>query len=321
SRLQASGRHHVTTVCRSNYEAIHHNGFKIRSTIFGDHTFHPDCVVRSVEDAAQQDRAYDYVFLCTKAFPSLVNSADVVAPLVSERTGIVAAQNGIGIEDGLLRSFPNNPVFAAALFLMSVQASPGEIVNSGFLRFIIGANPPAQDMPAGESRTAASERFRRDQLVAQALVMDLRLSNVPIDLTDNIQGYRWLKVAWNIAFNPVAVVGGGRETGEILADPYGRQLVLDLLREVWKIGETVTGRPLPPMQEFESPEAVIERTAKRVAYKPSMVQDYLNGRPMELETIVKNPLDLARRFGVPAPHLETIYALIRVVATSGKPED
>ncbi|KAJ1906389.1 hypothetical protein IWQ60_012096, partial [Tieghemiomyces parasiticus] len=148
------------------------------------------CVVRGVEDATQQDRAYDYVFLCTKAFPSLVNSANVVAPLVSERTGIVAAQNGIGIEDGLLRF-------------------PGEIVNSGFIRFIIGANPPAQDMPVGEARTAASERFRRDQLVAQALVMDLRLSKVPIDLTDNIQGYRWLKAAWNVAFNPVAVVGGG----------------------------------------------------------------------------------------------------------------
>ncbi|KAJ1916780.1 hypothetical protein IWQ60_007995 [Tieghemiomyces parasiticus] len=219
-----------------------------------------NCVVRGVEDATQQDRAYDYVFLCTKAFPSLVNSANVVAPLVSERTGIVAAQNGIGIEDGLLRLFPNNPV------------SPGEIVNSGFIRFIIGANPPAQDMPVGEARTAASERFRRDQLVAQALVMDLRLSKVPIDLTDNIQGYRWLKAAWNVAFNPVAV-------------------------------------------EFESPEVVIERTSKRVAYKPSMVQDYFDGLPMELETIVKTPLDLAHRFSVPALHSESVYEILRLKAS------
>ncbi|KAJ1903945.1 hypothetical protein IWQ60_012513 [Tieghemiomyces parasiticus] len=315
SRLQASGRHHVTTVCRSNYEVVRQKGFKIRSTIFGDHTFHPDYVAPSVEDAAQQSRSYDFVILCTKAFPSRINSADVVAPLVSEHTSIVTMQNGVNTEDNLIEAFPGNPVFPAVIYLMSEQISPGEVVNGGYIHFIIGANPPTQGMAEGPAKTRAIERFARDQDIAKEFAADLVGGNIPTDLTDNIQGYRWLKLVWNASFNPVAVVCGDRDTGMLLADPHSRELIVNVAREIWRIGETVTGRPLPTFPGSHSPEMIVESTKKLAPYKPSMLQDHLNSRPMEHEVILRNPLDAARRVGVPAPHLESVYAILRLKAS------
>ncbi|KAJ1920259.1 hypothetical protein IWQ60_007041 [Tieghemiomyces parasiticus] len=317
SRLQASGRHHVTTVCRSSFGKVRQNGFLIRSTLFGDGAFRPDYVARDITDAAQQEEAYDYVFLCTKAFPSEVNSADLLGPLVSARTRIVTVQNGIGAETKLIRAFPGNPVFPAVIYCMSEQTSPGEIVQTGFVKFILGARPPvAQDPVASVEEDPG--RFEREQRVAEALAADFQGGGIPTVLTDNIQGHRWLKLVWNASFNPVSVVGGGRNTGEMLADPFSKQLILDLQREIWAIGEKTTGQSLPSIPEFESPEAIVENTAKRVPYKPSMLQDHLNGRPMEHEVILKNPLEVARRYQVPTPRLESVYALMRLITLGDK---
>ena len=49
------------------------------------------------------------------------------------------------------------------------------------------------------------------------------------------------------------------------------------------------------------------------AYKTSMALDYENERAMEIEAILGNVVRAARRLGVPAPTLEAVYALAKMV--------
>jgi len=57
------------------------------------------------------------------------------------------------------------------------------------------------------------------------------------------------------------------------------------------------------------------RGAARVGdHKTSMLQDLESGRPLEIDAITGSVVELAGRLGVPVPHLETIYASVKVLS-------
>jgi 2-dehydropantoate 2-reductase len=56
----------------------------------------------------------------------------------------------------------------------------------------------------------------------------------------------------------------------------------------------------------------IDGTRQMPAYKTSMLLDYEAGRPMETEAILGNAVRAGRRAGVSVPHLEAIYALMKL---------
>jgi 2-dehydropantoate 2-reductase len=47
-----------------------------------------------------------------------------------------------------------------------------------------------------------------------------------------------------------------------------------------------------------------------IQHKPSMLQDYERGRPMEIDAQIMAPLALARERGVPTPTLDLAAALV-----------
>jgi len=60
--------------------------------------------------------------------------------------------------------------------------------------------------------------------------------------------------------------------------------------------------------------AAIAETNRRLAHRPSILQDLTSGRPMEIEALYGLPLELARLAGVPTPMLDVLVALIKVKA-------
>ena len=56
----------------------------------------------------------------------------------------------------------------------------------------------------------------------------------------------------------------------------------------------------------------IEHTYAMPPYKTSMLLDYESGQPMETEAILGNALRAAQRLGIDAPHLESVYALMKL---------
>ena len=66
----------------------------------------------------------------------------------------------------------------------------------------------------------------------------------------------------------------------------------------------------------ESAEDRMAVTARLGAFKSSMLQDVEARRPIELEALLGAPLEIAARVGVPAPTVERIYAMTRLLAQS-----
>ncbi|HEV7476646.1 MAG TPA: ketopantoate reductase C-terminal domain-containing protein, partial [Burkholderiales bacterium] len=52
------------------------------------------------------------------------------------------------------------------------------------------------------------------------------------------------------------------------------------------------------------------QSSGQIAHKPSMMQDYERGRPMEIDAQIMMPLDFARAAGVAAPTLEALAPLL-----------
>ncbi|KAJ2719875.1 hypothetical protein GGI07_004951 [Coemansia sp. Benny D115] len=294
-RLQNSGQAEVTAVCRSNYDIVSSKGFSIVSEQYGTHQYRPHRVIRQIGDAEEE---YDFVIVCTKALPNLGDTSDLIEPVVrSPKTAIILIQNGIGIEDPYLQRYPDNPVVSGVAYIDASQPSAGQISHGVISTLMLGNSQAARQADLGR----LSELWNSQGIPCQIV-------------GPNIQAVRWYKLVWNASFNTVSVVSGGYDTRRMLNDPLCRQLIRSIMEEVYRLGETVLGHPLPVHGGIDGPEAYIRYTEDRPSTVwPSMLMDFKAHRPMEHAVILGRPIEIARELGVSVPHMETVHALLTMV--------
>ena len=300
--LQQSGCS-VTAVCRSNYSAVKDNGFTIDSDKFGMNLkVRPDHVVQSPSEAATQGLGpFDYVIVSTKALPGQgVSTPNIIKSAVVEgRTTVVLIQNGIGIEDEYATAFPKNDLVSCVVYLPTTQVSPGHIRMGAIELLHIGTFPSNQD-PSSRA-TQSTERLRT--------ILANGGSNVHSH--PDIQAQRWSKLLINASWNPICALSLSRDVAFLASGPLAEQLVQDVMDEVILIarakgyGDVVTSDLAK-----EQLQRALERKGSP-GIEPSMLVDVLNGRRMEVEAILGEPVRIARGLGVRVPRLETLYALLK----------
>jgi 2-dehydropantoate 2-reductase len=110
--------------------------------------------------------------------------------------------------------------------------------------------------------------------------------------------------------NPSAVLSNGTTNNAMAMDPELYIHLKGVMDEVLSTAPKVLGTPLP--KEFATSEAILKSTRKNTSgSKPSMLLDWENGKQMELEVILGNPIRIAREKGLEMPRLQTLYALLR----------
>ena len=276
----------VSVVCRSDYEIVKREGYAIRSPVFGDHRFQPHRVYLDVSECTD---APDYVLLTVKVLPS-VDRVALLRPVVGPHTVIVLIENGVAIEDEIATAFPNNELLSSLAFVGVGRAGPGQINHQTLGSLTMGS------YPSGISEAA------------QKLAGAFEAAGVPCKLTDTVTRARWQKAVWNTPFNPISILGGGLNTAAMLRTDDDRAFVRKAMHEVCAIA-AADGYPQSP----KLVEALIASTLMMPAYKTSMALDYENKRAMEIEAILGNVVQIARRLDVSAPTLEALYALARMV--------
>lgn len=272
----------VSVVARSDYDHVRRRGIHIQSEL-GDYDFRPAQVLRSAAELAEKP---DYVLLCIK----VVEGADRVALLkdaVGPDTSIVLICNGIDIEGEIAQAFPNNELISGLAFICVTRTAPGKIWHQAYGRLALG------NYPKGLSAKT------------RALCGLYERAGIRCVASEDIITGRWQKCVWNAPFNPLSVLSGGLATSDILAtqEPFVRAI----MEEICTIARA-SGHPLPD----DIVEANIASTYKMPPYKTSMLLDFEAGRPMETEAILGNAVRSGRTLGVAIPHLESIYALMKL---------
>ncbi|KAH6617063.1 ketopantoate reductase PanE/ApbA-domain-containing protein [Chaetomium tenue] len=168
-----------------------------------------------------------------------------------------------------------------------------------------GNNPPNPTSAALQQAGAHRAALLSDWWTRLGQIRDVDLA---ADETA-LQTIRWHKLCINAAFNPSAVLAGGRGNADMARDGELRAHLAGVMREIWAAAPLVLGRGFPA--SLAGPERILRSTERNVGSKPSMLLDWEAGRPMEIEVILGNPVRIARARGVEMPRLQTVYALLR----------
>ena len=99
-------------------------------------------------------------------------------------------------------------------------------------------------------------------------------------------------------------------TKEMIEDENILQLAVELMKEVQMLASAdniiITDDDINSM---------IEKTKVMVPYKTSMLLDFEEHRPMEVEAILGEPLKFAKNAGIKVPHMEVLYAELKFFDT------
>lgn len=304
-------------MCRSNYAAIAKSGVTLQTHSFGDYVFKPYAVYPSIQAAASSNDApkngWDYVVVTTKALPDVTDDSKDIVPLIKRapegKTCILLIQNGVGIEEAHRQRFAQNPIVSAVTVISAEQIRHGVVRQNRWTRISMG---PYSDGLGGKS-SAAKELNRLGAKSVEELCHMFTKYGKLRDAENydevGLQQVRWHKICINGAMNPSAVLSGGLGNAQMVTDTELRQHLKAVMEEVFAAAPAILGRPFP--SKLATPEQILRSTERNTGGKPSMLLDWEEGRPMELEVILGNPLRIARRHGVEMRRLQSLYALLK----------
>ena len=303
ARLALAGED-VTFIARgANLQAINAQGFRL---IEEDGTEHVARNVRAVQKAADAG-PQDFVLLALKAHQVGALAADVPA-MFGPDTAVVTLQNGIpwwyfhklgGEFDGRpVKSVDPDGAIAAAIpnerIIGSVVYPASELVAPGVVKVIEGNR-----FSLGEPDNGKSERVQR---ISDALTRAGFKAPVSSDLRSEI----WLKLWGNLTFNPISALAHSTLV-DICQFPLSRDLAVNMMREAEAVA---TRLGITFRVSLEKRIAGAEKVGK---HKTSMLQDVEAGRDPEIDALVGAVIELGRATGTPTPHIETVYALVKLL--------
>lgn len=296
----------ITAVIRSDYDVVQKDGYTIDSVDYkeklGIISYKPKHVVKSLSELPENP--FDYIIVATKVIPKQSNNIwDEVEQyqknLINENTCIVLLQNGINIE-----KYWKYPNLISGVSYISSTNDKGTITQYGTdnVRFGFFDKSDKQD--------------KLDQFIQ---LYSNEFNKAEIDT--NVKLSRWKKLLYNSSYNTICCLVdldiGRLYQQEDFAIP---NLITPLMKEIQLVGNLDLlengSDTLITDENINTMETLTKKFDRPTNYQPSMLVDYRNDRPIELEIIVGNVIriyeglhgDLAK-----IPNLNFLYSLLKLV--------
>jgi 2-dehydropantoate 2-reductase len=209
-----------------------------------------------------------------------------IKPYVKRDAVILTLQNGVDNEEVLIEHFGIEKVLAGSAYLTSEIKNAGHILQQGKHSIVLGSLTE-------ESKGVAAK-------VKEIFVR----SNIHTSLSDNIINAKWEKLLWNVTFNPLSAVSEAT-VKSILENHHLKTIAEQVLNEALEISKKV-GIVLP--------DNIVERIFMKASYardhQTSMLQDKLNGKPMEIESLCGFFVRKGKELQVNVSILQTLYSLL-----------
>ncbi len=236
--------------------------------------------VRVLVDAMTTPEALadaDLVGIFVKAHQTL-RAMEQIAPRLSSRSWVLSLQNGVGMENEILRFVPKER------FLRGVTAQGATLLGPGRVRWA-GVGPTRLGRWEGPLTPEIEE-----------IIALLRTAQIEPEYTEEIERLLWEKLIINCAINPLTALFD-QPNGSIVHDPQLREIAGAVAREALQVARA-HGVTLSEAEAIERVETVACKTAQNIS---SMLQDVRRGRPTEIEYINGAVVREGRRLHIPTP--------------------
>jgi 2-dehydropantoate 2-reductase len=303
-RLALAGED-VTFIARgANLEALRNRGIRL---VTADGVEHTVSQVKATDDYAAAG-PQDMVILAMKAHqveavapevPKLFGPGTVVVPMQNgipywyfhEYPGELAGTRVTSVDPkGLIgEHVPCERVIGCVVYPAAELVAPGVVKHVEGNRF-----------PVGEPNGKSTERVVR---VSECFIRGGLQAPVLADIRAEI----WLKLWGNLTFNPISALS--------------RATLADICR--YAPSRAVAAAMMTEAQTVANKLGVTFRVSidKRIAgaervghHKTSMLQDVESARTLEIDALLGSVVELARLTDTPTPHIDTVYALTKLLA-------
>lgn len=274
----------------------------------GGLTLRKDGAERVARPAVTDDPAaagpQDYVLLTMKAH-GVRAAAAAMQPLLGADTAVVTAMNGVPwwyfhahpgpLAGRRLRSVdpdgrlwdlvPPQRVIGCVVYPAAEVVEPGVVEHRYGNRFMLGE-------PDGSHSPRAAR-------LSEALIKAGFKAPVRPRIRDDI----WVKLWGNLSFNPVSALTQAT-LATIAGDPGTRAVVRRMMVEAEQVGEALGVRFGVDV------DTRIGWAADVGEHRTSMLQDLLQGRPMEIDALVGAVAEMGDLVGIDTPFIDAVLALV-----------
>ncbi|MFZ5825707.1 MAG: ketopantoate reductase family protein [Bacillota bacterium] len=231
----------------------------------------------------------DVVLFCVKAY-DIETAARQMLPLVGPGTMVLPLLNGVDTVERLA------PILGAEKVVGGLCRISVEVSSPGTVRI----NSPFKEITFGEMDGSPSAR-------TAAFAAALERAEIPHRLSGKMELELWKKFVFITAFS--GITGATRSPiGPIRDCPETFDLYRQVAAEIVAVGRAA-GVELDP----DMPAALVEQArAFAPGLKASLLVDLERGRRTEVETLQGAVVRLGRKYGIPTPVTEVLYALIKM---------
>jgi 2-dehydropantoate 2-reductase len=304
TRLALAGED-VTFIARgANLEALRTRGLRL---VQADGTEELVPRVKATDSYAEAG-VQDIVVLAMKAHQVEAVTGDV-PKLFGPQTIVIPMQNGIPYwyfygHSGAFAGMRVNSVdprgeiydkIPCDRVIGCVVYPAAELVSPGVIRHVEGNR-----FPLGEPDGTTSKRVTQ---VARCFVQ----ADLQAPILSDIRSEIWLKLWGNLSFNPISALSRATLAG-ICQYPPSRAIAAAMMSEAQSVASQLG------INFRVSLDKRIAGAEKVGHHKTSMLQDVEAARTLEVDALLGSVVELARRTNTPTPHIDTVYALTKLLA-------
>ncbi|MDT8860712.1 ketopantoate reductase family protein [Alkalihalobacillus sp. MEB130] len=248
-----------------------------------------DIIQIAAKFAEDMEGKADLIILFTKTFhtPKAIES---ILHLVHENTMIITIQNGLN-NARLIQSF-----FNENQIIVGVTNVPSDLIGPGYVKSV----------GSGETRL-----MMLNQTVPKELKKIVKMFNeagFQCSTHTDIYPYIWEKVAFNCSLNCLATITA-LEVGFLGELKEGRNLAFKVVEEILDIAIKKGIK----VNRVRVRSLVSEAFVKYASHKPSMLQDVLNRKQTEVDSLNGAVIKEAKQLNMKVPVTETFYELIKII--------
>jgi 2-dehydropantoate 2-reductase len=260
---------------------------------------------------------FDYVLLATQP-PQVEEAARMAAPLLADGGAMVCLQNGL-CEERVAKIVGEHRVVGGVVAWGATMPEPGLYERTAPGGFTLGRITSDAHAVLGPSH--------------DGLVRALEAVGA-VEMTENLRGKRWSKLAINCAISSLGTIGGDR-LGALMQHRMVRRLALEIMTEVVDVSRKENVRLEKVSGTLDLSWIALDENERRVAGSPSLVAKHglllavgfryrrmkssmlsaiERGRMPAVEFLNGEVVDRARRHGVPAPVNERVRDAVWSIA-------
>ena len=255
-------------------DALRTNGLTLESFLFTRTV--------AVEASTEMRSAADAkVVLLSVKTTDTEEAARFLAPHVAEGTLVVSLQNGVD-NVSRIRSAAGIDAVPAVVYVGAEVTEPGRVKHTARGDLVLGNVPDLA------------------QLFARA--------EIPIRISQNIEGDLWMKLIQNCAYNALSALGR-TNYGRMVRNPWTRDLMRMVVEEVVAVGKG---------QRVRFPDGDLVAATWKLGEgmeltTSSTAQDIARGKRTEIDSLNGYVARLGEELGVPTPVNRTLHALVKLL--------